>query len=59
MRAFKQANGINFTVTKKASFPREPQRNETTELPCRLLLQVTLQNFRMDTEVTEGKIAGF
>ena len=36
VRAFKQVNGINFTVTKKASFPREPQGNETTELPCRL-----------------------
>ena len=36
MRAFKQENGINFTVSKKASFPRDPQRNETTEIPCRL-----------------------
>ena len=36
MKAFKQENGINFTVSKKASFPRDPQRNETTEIPCRL-----------------------
>lgn len=36
MRAFKQENGINFTVSKKASFLRDPQRNETTEIPCRL-----------------------